>query len=224
MASSTGSCPGLAEQVCSLTRTWPEETLVRRRAHQPAAPQLGMSHVDLLGAWLLPGCCSSVSPCTPWLSTYRHRLLSLHLILLLVPDAASYFSENESWTPPLCVCHCALRIRIVAVEKAAARLMQSAKSHQTSLLPCFPNLSIWLGHPFPTSSHHCSCSCLLHWLPLLSQGKCILLSPFPPLVCTLMSAVPDSEDNIWLQQRPYESRVFCNSIIKHIMCFDHIGN
>lgn len=97
---------------------------MQRCTHQPAAPHLGMSHVDLLGAWLLPSCCSSVSPCTPCLGTYRHRLLLLHLILLLVPDAALYLSENESWTPLLRASHRVLRIGIAAGEKAAARLAQ----------------------------------------------------------------------------------------------------
>lgn len=121
--------------------------------------------------------------CTPWLGTYRHRLLSLHLILLLVPDAASYLSENETWSLPLCACR-VLWIKIAAGEKAAARLVvKPAKAHQTSLLPCSPNLSVWLGHLFPTCG---CCSCLLPWLPLPSQGKCILLSPFLPLVCMLI--------------------------------------
>jgi len=71
------------------------------------------------------------------------QVLSLHLISLLGPEVASYLSENESWISPLHDCHHVLRVRIAAVcEKAAVRLAQPANSHQTSLFPCSPNLSI----------------------------------------------------------------------------------
>lgn len=170
-------------------------TLVCRSTHLPAAPLLGVSHKDPLGAWLLPSCCSSVSPCRAWLSTYRHRLLLLHFILLLVPDTASYLSENETWTSPLCAC--VLRTRVAAGVKAEARLVQLAKSHQTSLLPCSLNVFLWLGHPSPTSFHCCGCSCLLHWLPFPSQGKCISPSSYPSLLCMLICQLCQTQKRIF---------------------------
>lgn len=174
-------------------------TLVCRNTHLPATPLLGMSHKDLLGAWLLPSCCSSVSPWVPWLSTYRHRLLLLHLILLLVPDAASYLSDNETWISPLCACCHVLRIRVSAGAKAAAKLVQPAKFPQTPLpVPsiCSSDWAtfllqaplLWLQLPPSLAS-----------LPIPRQMHLTLLLSFPP-VHAHMSAVPDSEENIWLQQ------------------------
>lgn len=146
--------------------------------HQPTAPHRGLSHLHLLGAWLLPSCCSSVSTCTPWLGTYRHWLLLLYLILLLAPGAASYLSENESWTACLHAGHRVLRMRVATGEKRAGRLAWPDKSHKTSLLLCSPTLSIWLGHLFPTSSCHHSSSWLLHSCP---KANASCSPPFLPL-------------------------------------------
>lgn len=90
--------------------------------------------------------------------------------------------------------------------------------------PFFPAPSMcssdWATIPLQASTAVVAVLPSLASLPIPRQMHLTLLLSFPP-VHAHMSAVPDSEENIWLQQCPYESRVFCNSIIKHIVCFDH---
>lgn len=171
--------------------------------HQPPAPHWGLSHLHLLGAWLLPSCYSSVSMCTPWLGTYRHWLLLLYLILLLAPGAASYLSENESWTACLHAGHRVLRMRIVTGEKRAGRLAWPDKSHQL----LFFSVPLLCPSDWATSSLQAPVitAAAGSFTPVPRQMH-LALPLSSPCVHTHMSAVPDSEEVIWLQQRPHESK------------------